>query len=652
MSIIAATLWRPRTVRLVGATVLLVVGQVVTWFLLRSQGGTFVGDQVHYLIAGQALSHVSLHPLPYYQKDFLTHYLYNWPTNASVTDHGIVQTFPGPHGSVFAHGIGLPLLLSPFIAVGSVPLAMVGFFTLNASAFVWLHQRASDLAQLSARGRIVGALALAPPAMWLAATQVYPDLISGVMLAIALVELALIERHARWPTTGAIVVALTLGFVPWLQVKNLVPALFILIATGALALRHQSMRRMMIITAVIVISSWALLFTYNEFFFANSVGLPQPNPTFDLSSLSNSLALLFDRHQGLFVQIPTVIIGAIGLWFSRRSIPLASVTAVIAVLSVLVINGTYTTSVPFGGVALAGRFEWTISPMLLAWVPFTLARIEPVRVRIIALGCAIAVMWSVQGLPILLGHHLFFNETFAPFAPWDPTLYPGWWPGLSQTLPAFLSPGIHLASTWTHLLAELIILGLLALVVLRMTRTGPLSSYRWLSAIAALSMLAGLVVAIGPGRDLPQTTLAWPGSNLGAPWAATAQAATFAPIPLVDVGPGTYRATITYAVVAEGNGSSAASLLATALQRPVVSHWLNLRHLTDGATVMSTAAPIDLTGVRSATVLFHRSDAMRQLSVATVTLRAVRDSLLFFRMHVGAGASVSVQTLRLAKVAT
>src|SRR5580704_10504130 len=118
------TLRAARARLVIVATVLVVVGEVLTWLLLRSQGNDLGGDQAHYLIAGQALSHLSLHPLPFYQRDFATHFIYHWPAGASVTNHTIVQTFPGPHGSVFAHGLGLPLLLSPFMALGSVPLGL------------------------------------------------------------------------------------------------------------------------------------------------------------------------------------------------------------------------------------------------------------------------------------------------------------------------------------------------------------------------------------------------------------------------------------------------------------------------------------------------------------------------------------------------
>ena len=72
----------------------------------------------------------------------MSHYIYAWPQGATLSTIG-VHTFPGPHGVIFAQGIGLPALLAPFIAVGNVPLAFVAFFTVNAIGFVYIHQRAS-----------------------------------------------------------------------------------------------------------------------------------------------------------------------------------------------------------------------------------------------------------------------------------------------------------------------------------------------------------------------------------------------------------------------------------------------------------------------------------------------------------------------------
>ena len=182
-----------RWLTLAAAVVAIVVGEILTWLLLRSQGNVITGDSPHYLIAAQTLSHLSVHVLPQYRTDLATHYIYAWPQGATLSTMG-VHAFTGPHGVIFAQGIGLPALLAPFIAVGNVPLALVAFFAVNAVGFVYIHQRASRLADLGRDGQLVFALALAGPALWLAATQVYPDLISGIFLACGLIEMALVER--------------------------------------------------------------------------------------------------------------------------------------------------------------------------------------------------------------------------------------------------------------------------------------------------------------------------------------------------------------------------------------------------------------------------------------------------------------------------
>ena len=134
------------------AVVAIVIGEILTWFLLRSQGTLISGDSPHYLIAAETLSHLSVHVLPQYRADLASHYIYAWPQGATLSTMG-VHAFTGPHGVIFAQGIGIPALLAPFIVVGGVPLALVAFFTVNAIGFVFIHQRASQLAGLAERAR-------------------------------------------------------------------------------------------------------------------------------------------------------------------------------------------------------------------------------------------------------------------------------------------------------------------------------------------------------------------------------------------------------------------------------------------------------------------------------------------------------------------
>jgi hypothetical protein len=584
--------WRlPRARLLLLATVVVAIGEVLAWLVLRSQGNDLGGDQAHYLIAGQAVSHFSLHPLAQYQRDFVTHFIYTWPTGAKVTDHTIVQTYPGPHGSVFAHGLGLPLLLGPFLAVGSVPLGLLGMFALTAAGFVCIHQRASLLAGLGRQGQLVFALVIVAPALWLASTQVYPDLISGVLLAMALVEIALIERRKHVSRFGIVVVAVALAFVPWLQVKNLAPAICCVVAAVIVMLRVNGQRRVVVTMAIVVALGWLILAVYNQYYFSDLIGLPQPSPSFTLTTASRTLALVFDAHQGLLVQVPTVVVGLVGLAMSRRLIPWTAGATLVGVLSMLIINGTFTSSVPFGGTDLAGRFQWTVLPMLLAWAPLCLVAVERHRVRLWSLGSVIVLLWLAQGLPVLRGDHVYVNSMIAPFAPWDPSVYPGWWPAIGGWLPTFLPPGLRRGATWSHVAFEVIVLLAASTLLTRMTRDRRLhlDGRVVISAVATLAAL-GLVIGL-PLHTVPTAPLAIAPGAVASPWSGNGQPTTSAPAPLTNVGSGTYAVDLSYAA-APGSSAAVATLMATDPLHVVVSDWFTPRHPTDAASLKVASQPI------------------------------------------------------------
>ncbi len=624
------------------------IGEALTWLLLRSQGNDLGGDQAHYLIAGQALSHLSLNMAPDYRADFLSHAIFNWPAAATVTNHAIVQTYPGPHGSVFAHGLGLPLLLGPFLAVGSVPLGLLGLFTVLALGFVCIHQRACLLAGLGRRGQWLSALLMAAPALWLASTQVYPDLLSGVLLAMGLLELALVEQRRRLSPFGAVVLAGTLGFVPWLQVKNLAPALCCLIVLVVLAIRHAARRTLCVTVAAVVLLGWVLLAAYNQYYFGHLVGLPQPNPTFTLTTAARTLALLFDAHQVVCVQVPTVVDGLVGLWMARRRIPLTALAALIGSLSMIAINGTYTSGVPFGGTALAGRFQWTVLPMLLAWVPLCLATWERRPRRQLALGLAVAALWSAQGLPIVLGDHVYVNSMIGRFAPWDPTLYPGWWPFIGRWLPTFLPPGLRLGATWARLFFELVLAGLAWVVLACLAREGPFRPQRRTAVVAGLFVAALVAGLLLPVRTQPSAPLAFSGTDLGAPWSAAGLPLTTAPLPLAEVGPGTYLVSLSYAPNG-GARDGQAAVMATPLPHVVVSGWFTPGHPTDAA-LLHTVVPPPAAGAGPA----HRLTLLASTGHhdGAVSISVTHDSVLSFFVTVGAGSTFAASSLTITKVAS
>jgi hypothetical protein len=644
--------WRfPRARLVVLATALLVVGQALTWLLLRSQGNDLGGDQAHYLIAGQAISHLSFHPLAQYQRDFLTHFIYNWPTGAKVTDHTIVQTYPGPHGSVFAHGLGLPLLLGPFLAIGSVPVGLFGMFVLTALGFVCIHQRASLLAGVGRRGQVVFALVLAAPALWLAATQVYPDLLSGVLLAMALVELALIEQRKHVSRFGLWVIALALAFVPWLQVKNLAPALCCGVAAVVVLWRRGGQRRPILVLGGVVVLGWLLLAVYNQYYFSHLIGLPQPAPSFTLTTASRALALVFDTHQGLLVQVPTVMIGLVGLAMWRRVIPWTAAAAVVGALSMLVINGTFTSTVPFGGTDLAGRFQWTVLPMLLAWAPLCLSALERHRARVWAVGSVVSLLWIAQGVPVLLGDHVYVNSMIAPFAPWDPSVYPGWWPVIGGWLPTFLPPGIRRGVTWSHVAIEVIVLVAVTALLNRLTKDARLAPSRLL-VVSGIAVVAALAVLINlPLQAPPASPLAFTAGQPGAPtmtWTGSEQPSTSPPASLTNIGPGRYTVSVSYAA-APGSSPATAFVMATPPQHVVASDWFTPHHPTDAALLKVALPPIaPATGPTARARLSPAGGHHR----ANLSISVTSPSVLTFYVTVGANSTFAASSLTVTKVSS
>ena len=638
----------PRLVWLVAWTLAVVAGEIVTWFLVRSQGNVVGGDSPHYLIAAQALSHLTVDVIPAYARDMITHTVYNWPVGTTVRTPFAIHAFlPGPHGPVFAQGIGLPALLAPFIAVGSVPLALVGLFTIDAVGVVLLHQRASRLSGIGRGGRAVFALALAAPALWLASTQVYPDLISGIFLACGFVELALLERNGHLDRLGTAVLVVSFGTVPWFQIKNAIPALVGTVAFAIIGARRNVNRSRLIVVTGVVLASIILLLVYNEFYFARLLGLPQPSPAITSASLWRAVALLFDRDQGLFVQVPTALLGVVGLLYARRRNPVCVVALVVAVVSILAINGTYPFP-PLGGSSFAGRFQWTVVPMLLVWSPEFIARLQAFPRRMVLVGAAIGGLWAVQLVPIVLGDHVYTNEWYELFRPWDPSLYPGWWPLLDRFLPTFAYPSTPVVEMLARLLLIVLVLGACFWLLVRLCRPGSLRPLAVIVVGAAAALVLSGLAVFGPGDALPARPQTWSGTDLGSPWSPGAAPYRYPPIRLLDIGAGTYQAVFTYTLSGSSMSASTVSLVATPSTRPVVSKWLIWRHPTDAAPMIVTPAPLDIRQATTSSVSLGTK--VETAGSATFHLSVTAASTLSFEVHIPPHGHLVGNALRLRKL--
>lgn len=208
---------------------LLVVADALAYRFIRSKGVTETGDEPPYLIVARALSHLTVHPLAAYEADIRTRSLYNWPPRTPITDLSL-QLYAGPRGPVSNHPIGLSVLLAPFVAVGGAALARLGLMAILAAGFVYVLHRTARLVGLSRRATGALLIVAAAPALWLAATQIYPDLLTGVLIAVVAVDVATLERDRvlGWPALT--VSTLSLAVLPWLHQQDLVPAVLLVVA--------------------------------------------------------------------------------------------------------------------------------------------------------------------------------------------------------------------------------------------------------------------------------------------------------------------------------------------------------------------------------------------------------------------------------------
>jgi len=152
-----------------------------------------------------------------------------------------------------------------------------------------------------------------------------------------------------------------------------------------------------------------------------------------------------------------------------------------------------------------------------------------------------------------------------------------------------------------------------------------------------LTVVAVVLVLVGPTRTLPTAPLTFTSADIGAPWTSTTQPLSTAPVELAQVGPGTYRLTLHYGA-APGSGNATATLMATDPQHPVVSDWFTPHHPTDAALLRVSAPPIDLAVGSAAHVTLVGSATQRQRSL---TLRVAHQSALSFFVTLSAHTSVS-----------
>ena len=412
------------------------------------------GDEPHYLVIADGLvRYGSLELAQPYLDEFASRAIYE----AGLTAPGTTPVSPFAHVLVGAnglfswHGLGIAFLVAPAFAVSGVLGAKLVMVALGALV-VMLAWRISGLFSTDQRVRFLSVLAVAISYPLIpASTQIYPDLVGGLLALVGIYYLLTVERPRRVLSLAGY--SLVVGYLPWLGTKFTLAAVVLTVAMVAFTYRFsQSMARSMWL-AWPVVASLALLAAFNVHAFGRLTG-PPAEGAFEASATSFMVlgGLLLDQDQGILMQNPILWLGLFGVGaFVARYRSQAVVWLV--VFATIWIPGAMHVGW-YGLGSMVGRYSWALAVLFIVPALLGLAVVAERARRlffvVVVLGIAVNALFLVAaslsggaapGAPA--GFDLYTKtadtwlESYAvfyfPLQDWMPALYNvdwayGFWP--------------------------------------------------------------------------------------------------------------------------------------------------------------------------------------------------------------------------------
>ena len=185
-----------------GVVALTVLAALVAW-LATGQGVLLGGDEPTYVVQAQALLHGTTLIGPFIHRDLVHHLL------ASPSRSLVIETYPSAHGVISPFAPGTALLLAPFVAIGPARARCRRRDPRSSPppAWSWSTDWPRGSPGCGVRGQALLGVVLASPAVLVAMGQIYPDLLSGIVLAGAALEIALLEVRGEAHPVHVVVVA-------------------------------------------------------------------------------------------------------------------------------------------------------------------------------------------------------------------------------------------------------------------------------------------------------------------------------------------------------------------------------------------------------------------------------------------------------------
>lgn len=329
------------------------------------------------------------------------------------------------HGVQFpSHAIGFSLVLAPSLAlVASLSAVHVELLVLLCALVVWLGVEVTRFARVPRTWLLVVVALFLAPGFLVATTQVYPDLLSGLLLAVIIVRLMVVERDGP-SSVGSLAVTSTLVFAfVWLDDKNIVVGLIVGTIAALIARRRGASRREVLALTGIALLGVVGVVAFNLYAYGHPLGAPQGLDAFSGASLDKIAALVFDRGDGILVQSPVALLGLVGALRWRRHAPLSISAGALAVAVLFWANASVAGGM--SGASFSGRYQWEALPLALGLGGLILLELATKRPRIAAVVLGVVLLLAV-------------DESWAVFTSrpnassfvtygWDPATYVSWW---------------------------------------------------------------------------------------------------------------------------------------------------------------------------------------------------------------------------------
>jgi hypothetical protein len=404
----------------------LIFGLTFYTYFSWSNAGYYLlsGDEPHYLvIAKSVVKRGGLEVSETYQDEMISKSLYLPGMTEHDRDGHVVI---GLNGMFSAHNIGLPLLLVfPFV-IGGVVGAKLFMISLGALATVLIWRVSGQFTDDLFKRISSTSLLCFSPLILAGATQIYPDILSGIICAFVLHSFH--GSPAEISAKTRIVAIALVFFLPWLQIKLILPMGILLVGHLIRGFGEYASFKHRCFLIGGSISSLLALAYYNDYAFGNFFG-PYSAGALEVSrtSLMVLAGLLLDQNQGFLFQNPIHFVGVIYLFAFLRKDPQFGILWVLVWLSLWVPNGLHTTW--YGGGCLSGRFEWASTIVFAYPTAFGLSRIRSWVIALLFVTHALIQGWLFHRYVT----HLIDLFNRGPET-WSDT-YPIFFPGISEVLP-------------------------------------------------------------------------------------------------------------------------------------------------------------------------------------------------------------------------